>query len=256
VAVIDQVITSAYALYHGDCIEVMAGLPDASVHLTLYSPPFAGLYHYSSSDRDISNARNYEEFSEHYGYVLEQIARVTLPGRMSAVHCCDIPSGNRGCDDLVDFPGDIIRLHARLGFGYVARYHVWKEPFKVFGMRTLAKEARASEPLTEDSSRCANAANADYLLDFPQSRARIPFRSTHPDGLLEYAGERQAAQPMCSRSRGLDRGRISREPVLALGLAPVCVARFGMMCGFLVSCRFRRLGMGRTSGTFIRCSLT
>ena len=112
-SVLDQEITSQWAAYNGDCLEVMPGLPDGSVHLSVYSPPFAGLYIYSSSERDLSNSRDYGEFMTHYGYVVAEIARVTMPGRISAVHAMDVPDGNSGCDSLTDFPGDIIRLHAR-----------------------------------------------------------------------------------------------------------------------------------------------
>lgn len=123
----DSVITDHYALYHDDCINVLAGLPDESMHLSVYSPPFGGLYNYSSDERDLSNALDYDEFEKHYEFVVRQLSRVTMPGRMTAVHCMDIPTGNTGLDQLRDFPGDVIRLHKRCGWEYVARYHVWKE---------------------------------------------------------------------------------------------------------------------------------
>lgn len=185
-AVLDQQITDRYAVYNGDCLEVMPDLPDGSVHLSVYSPPFAGLYHYSSSERDLSNARSYEDFFEHYGYVVEQIARVTMPGRVTAVHCMDVPSGNTGRDHLRDFPGDIIRLHERHGLDYTARYHVWKEPLTVRN-RTLTK-GLAHRTIVDDSSRCS-VASADYLLVF-RRRGENPVPIAHPTGLTEYAGER------------------------------------------------------------------
>lgn len=187
VSVIAQEITETYALYNGDCIEVMAGLPPASVHLSIYSPPFAGLYQYSSSERDLSNCTSYDEFMQHYGYVVEEIARLTVPGRMTAVHCMDIPRSNTGRGDaLLDFPGDIIRLHAGLGFAYVARYCIWKEPLTVRN-RTMTK-ALAHKTIVDDSSRCSNA-SADYLLVF-RRKGENPIPIAHPTGLLEYAGER------------------------------------------------------------------
>ena len=185
-AVQDQVITERYALYHGDCMEVMATLPDESVHLSIYSPPFGGLYHYSSNDRDLSNARGYDEFFEHYAFVVAEIARLTVSGRMTAVHCMDIPSGNTGMDSLIDFPGDIIRLHAEHGFNYVARYAVWKEPLGVRN-RTMAKNL-AHKTIVEDSSRCS-VASADYLLVF-RRKGENPVPIEHPHGLTTYAGER------------------------------------------------------------------
>jgi len=187
VAVKDQKLTEQYAVYNGDCMEVMPSLADASIHLSLYSPPFAGLYHYSSSERDLSNCRDYAEFFAHYEFVVRELFRLTMPGRMTCVHCMDVPSGNSGCDYLTDFPGDIIRLHERIGFRYVARYHVWKEPLGVRN-RTMTK-ALAHKTVVDDSSRCT-VASADYLLVFRRKGANpIPIR--HPHGLLNYAGERQ-----------------------------------------------------------------
>lgn len=196
--VIDQEITENYAAYLGDCLEVMPGLPDGSIHLSVYSPPFAGLYHYSSSDRDLSNSRSYEEFFEHYGFVVEELFRLTMPGRMTAVHCMDVPRSNSGKgDSLTDFPGDIIRLHERLGFRYTARYHVWKEPLTVRN-RTMTK-GLAHKTIVEDSSRCS-VASADYLLLF-RRKGENPVPVSHPVGLTEYAGER-TPPPELARYRG------------------------------------------------------
>jgi DNA modification methylase len=184
--VLDQTLTNRYALYHGDCCDGMAGLPDGRVHLSIYSPPFGGLYHYSSSERDLSNCRDYTQFFEHYAIVVRELERVTMPGRMTAVHCMDVPSGNSGVDTLTDFPGDIIRLHAAHGFKFIARYAIWKEPLAVRN-RTMAKNL-AHKTIVDDSSRCS-VASADYLLVFRRLGANaIPIH--HPHGLLEYAGSR------------------------------------------------------------------
>lgn len=188
--VLAQAITDQYAIYNGDCLDVMASLPDRSVHLSLYSPPFAGLYQYSSDDRDLSNNDDYDSFLEHYTFVVRELARLAVPGRMTAVHCMDVPSGNTGKDHLRDFPGDIIRLHEREGWHYVARYAVWKEPFAV-RMRTLIK-GLAHRTIVDDSTRCSNAA-ADYLLVF-RREGENPVPIAHPVGLLDYAGERQPPQ--------------------------------------------------------------
>ena len=186
-AIVDQRVTPEYAVYLGDCLEVMPHLPDGSVHLSLYSPPFGGLYHYSSSDRDLSNCRDYEEFFAHYGFVVRELARLAMPGRLTGVHCMDVPTGNSGCDALRDFPGDIIRLHEAEGFQYVARYCVWKEPLGVRN-RTMAKNL-AHKTIVDDSSRCS-VASADYLLMF-RRRGTNPVPIRHPVGLLEYAGARE-----------------------------------------------------------------
>ena len=186
-AVEEQAITEQYAIYLADCIEAMQALPDHAVHLSVYSPPFGGLYHYSSSERDLSNCDDYDKFFEHYEFVVREIERLTLPGRMTAVHCMDVPTGNSGCDALIDFPGDIIRLHERIGWRYIARYSVWKEPLAVRN-RTLQKSL-AHKTIVDDSSRCS-VANADYLLVF-RKHGENPVPIAHPVGLLEYAGERR-----------------------------------------------------------------
>ncbi len=149
----DQVITDKYAIYNGDCIEVMHGMPDACVHLSIYSPPFGGLYHYSSNDRDLSNNDNYEAFFT---------------------------------DSYIDFPGDIIRLHEREGWHFTGRRMIWKEPLAV-RLRTMQKNL-AHASLVADSIDCGVAAG-DQLLTF-RKRGTNQVPVAHPVGMLEYAGER------------------------------------------------------------------
>ncbi len=186
-AVIEQKITDRYAIYNGDCIEVMGSLPNNCLHLSVYSPPFGGLYNYSSNDRDLSNCTDYEKFFAHYSFVVRELFRLTMPGRMTAVHCMDVPSGNCGVDHLRDFPGDIIRLHEAEGFNYIARYSIWKEPLAVRN-RTMAKNL-AHKTIVDDSSRCS-VASADYLLVFRRKGMnQVPI--AHPNGLMAYAGERR-----------------------------------------------------------------
>jgi len=182
-----QIITDKYALYNGDCCQVMPTLPDQCVDLSIYSPPFCGLYNYSSDERDLSNCGSYDEFFKHYEFVVSQIARLTKPGRITAVHCMDIPSSVNAGNHLTDFPGDIIRLHERLGFKYIARHCVWKEPLGV-RLRTMAK-GLAHKTIVEDSSLC-DVASADYLLLFRRDgQNKVPVE--HPTGLHSYAGEKQ-----------------------------------------------------------------
>ena len=108
-AVKDQVITDNYAMFNGDCVETMREMPSESVHLTVYSPPFAGLYQYSSDPRDMSNAIDRDEFFEHYGYCIDEVARLTLPGRISAAHHDHLPGRRRPCGQ-VDFQPCGLRL--------------------------------------------------------------------------------------------------------------------------------------------------
>lgn len=181
-------MTERYALYNGDCIEVMRALPDLSIDLSLYSPPFGGsLYQYSSDPRDLSNARSYEEFFEHYEFVVSAIARLTKPGRITAVHCMDVPKNGANISGYTDFPGDIIRLHEKYGFEMLPRICIWKEPLAVRN-RTMAK-ALAHRQIVEDSTR-TNVAGSDYLIPF-RKRGENKEPVTHPVGLLSYAGARQ-----------------------------------------------------------------
>lgn len=185
-AVLDQLITDRAALYNGDCMEVMQSFPEASIDLSVYSPPFGGLYHYSSNDRDLSNCNDYDQFLAHYLFTVRELARVTKPGRMTAVHCTDVPLSNSGVDALRDFPGDIIRLHQSEGWSYTGRYSVWKEPLAV-RLRTMQKNL-AHATLVSDSSRCG-VASADYLILFRRAgENRVPI--AHPTGLDYYAGSR------------------------------------------------------------------
>ncbi len=196
-AIIDQHFTPNAALYNGDCITAMAQLPDEKVDLSIYSPPFCGLYNYSSSERDLSNCASYSEFFIHYGFVVAEIARLTKPGRICAVHCMDVPgSGNgetarMGCGanagtGLIDFPGDIIRLHEKQGFQFMGRRAIWKEPLGV-RLRTMAK-GLAHAQIVEDSTLC-DVASADYLLTF-RKKGENAVPVAHPTGLHSYAGER------------------------------------------------------------------
>ena len=190
-ACIDQVITDQYAIYNGDCCEVLQSIPDASVHLSVYSPPFAAegagcLYHYSSSERDLSNCRSHAEFFEHYSFVVSEIHRVTMPGRLTAIHCMDIPR-KTSPGGLVDFPGEIIRLHESLGWRFWCRHFVWKEPLAV-RLRTMAR-GLAHKQVVTDASLC-DVASADCVLLFRKDGDN-PVPVTHPHGLTDYAGERE-----------------------------------------------------------------
>jgi len=184
-AVKDQVITDKYAIYNGDCIEVMAEMPADKVHLSIYSPPFGGLYHYSSDERDMSNSADYDEFFRHYRFCVKELSRITMPGRITAVHCTDIPTGNSGKDGLVDFPGDIIKMHSEEGWQYIARHTIWKEPLWVRN-RTMIKNL-AHQTVVQDAAY-AGVASADYLLIF-RNRGENPVPIENPTGFDFYAGE-------------------------------------------------------------------
>jgi hypothetical protein len=186
-AVKEQKLTDEYAIYNGDCVEVMKGLPAECVDMVIYSPPFGGLYQYSSDARDMSNCVGREEFFEHYAFCVSESARLLRPGRIAAVHCMDIPLSNSGCDAMYDLPGEIIRQHEAAGLQYGGRRVIWKEPLMVRN-RTMMKSLH-HKTLCEDSTRCSTA-NCDYLLMF-RKRGENGVPVTHATGLLNYAGENE-----------------------------------------------------------------
>ena len=110
-----QLLTDNYAIYNSDCMYVIPTLDKDSIDLSVYSPPFAGLYNYSSSDNDFSNCDTKEQFLEQYEFLIKEIARVTKPGRITAVHCQDIIT-NTTKHNLWDFPSEIIKLHEKHRF--------------------------------------------------------------------------------------------------------------------------------------------
>ena len=178
----DQIITPQYAIYNSDCMEVLPTIPDNSVDLSVYSPPFAGLYNYSSSERDFSNCENKEQFLEQYEFLIAHMARVTKPGRITAVHCTDV--FDNSCR-LWDFPHEIIRLHEKYGFQYRNRITIWKEPLKV-RMRTMVKSLM-HKLIVEDSTQCFTAMPDYMLILTKKGDSEVPV--THPHGLKQYFGE-------------------------------------------------------------------
>jgi DNA modification methylase len=178
----DQEITESYAIYNGDCMDVLPQLDAESVDLSVYSPPFAGLYNYSSSERDFSNCENKEQFLEQYNFLIAEMSRITKPGRINAVHCTDVFDNT--CR-LWDFPHEIIKIHAAHGYEYRNRITIWKEPLKV-RMRTMV-QSLMHKFIVEDSTRCFTAM-PDYVLIFTKKgENKVPV--THPYGINHYAGE-------------------------------------------------------------------
>lgn len=177
----EQLITEEYAIYNSDCMEVMPTLKDKSIDLSVYSPPFAGLYNYSSSERDFSNCDSKYQFLEQYEFLIKEIARVTKDGRITAVHCTDVFDNT--CR-LWDFPAEIIKLHQKYGFEYRNRITIWKEPLKV-RMRTMV-QSLMHKFIVEDSTKCFTAM-PDYVLIFTKKgENKVPV--THPNGLKKYFG--------------------------------------------------------------------
>lgn len=178
----NQLITENYAIYNSDCMYVLPKINSKSIDLSIYSPPFAGLYNYSSSENDFSNCESKEQFLDQYEFLISEIARVTKPGRITAVHCTDVINNSSGL--LWDFPHEIIRLHDKHGFKYRNRITIWKEPLKV-RMRTMVKSLM-HKLIVEDSTQCFTAM-PDYVLVFKRDgENEVPV--THEIGLSHYAG--------------------------------------------------------------------
>lgn len=178
----NEIITDQYAIYNADCMDVVSTMPDKSIDLSIYSPPFAGLYNYSSSEKDFSNCESKEQFLEQYEFLVEQMARVTKPGRINAVHCTDV-FDNRSF--LWDFPHEIIRIHEKFGFHYRNRITIWKEPLKV-RMRTMV-QSLMHKFIVEDSTKCFTAM-PDYVLIFTRNgENEVPV--THEHGFKHYHGD-------------------------------------------------------------------
>jgi len=178
----DQIVTDNYAIYNSDCMLVMPTLADESIDLSIYSPPFAGLYNYSSSESDFSNCESKEQFLDQYEYLIKEISRVTKSGRISAVHVTDVFDNT--CR-LWDFPHEVINLHEKYGFEYRNRITIWKEPLKV-RMRTMV-QSLMHKFIIEDSTKCFTAM-PDYVLVFTKKgENKVPVR--HDFGLKKYFGE-------------------------------------------------------------------
>lgn len=168
-----------YSIYNGDCMDVVSQMPGESVDFSVYSPPFAGLYNYSSSERDFSNCESKEQFLDQYEYLIKEMSRVTKKGRINAVHVTDVHD-YRG--RLWDFPGEVIKLHEKYGMQYHNRITIWKEPLKV-RMRTMV-QSLMHKLIVEDATRCFTAM-PDYVLVFKKS-GEIETPVTHPNGLNDF----------------------------------------------------------------------
>lgn len=159
----DQYIDERMALYHGDSCEVLREIPDNSVHFEIYSPPFASLYTYSNSERDLGNCRTQGEFFEQFAYIVEQLYRVLLPGRLMSVHCMNLPTSKErdGFIGISDFRGDLIRLFQDAGFIYHSEVCIWKDP--VIAMQRTKALGLLHKQIRKDSAMCRQGI-PDYLV--------------------------------------------------------------------------------------------
>ena len=206
-----QTIGENFAMYHGDCVEVLKGLPSKSVHYSIFSPPFASLYTYSNSPRDMGNCRSNEEFFEHFGYLVDELSRVMHPGRNVSFHCMLFPASKErdGFIGLKDFRGDLIRAFQKKGFIFHAETVIWKDP--VTQMQRTKALGLLHKSVRENASMCRQGI-PDYLItmrtpgdvaervkhtadDYPVSKwqqvASPVWMDIDPSDTLQYASARE-----------------------------------------------------------------
>lgn len=173
---LNQQSGDSYTAINGDCVDVVRQLPDWSVGFSVYSPPFGDLFVYSDSEADMGNSSSDDEFFDHYEFLIEQMARVTKPGRLTAVHCSDLPfrKWKDGKLGIKDFSGDIVRAHERHGFTLHSRVTIWKDP--VVEMTRTKALGLLYKQLQKDSTK-SRTGMPDYLLVF-----RAPGENVEPVG--------------------------------------------------------------------------
>ena len=160
---IDQVTTDRYTAINGDCVEAIRGLPDGCIGYSIFSPPFASLYTYSNSPRDMGNCRTHEEFFEHFDYLIAELRRVMMPGRDVSFHCMDMPASKErdGYIGLKDFPGDLIRAFQKHGFIFHSKVTIWKDP--VTAMQRTKALGLLHKSVRENAAMCRQGI-PDYLV--------------------------------------------------------------------------------------------
>jgi DNA modification methylase len=183
---IDQVIADKYAIYHGDCVEVLRGLPDCSIGYSIFSPPFVSLYTYSNSPRDMGNVKNYAEFFEHFEFLITELKRVMMPGREISFHCMLIPTSKErdGYIGLRDFRGDLIRAFQSHGFIYHSEVCIWKDP--VTAMQRTKALGLLHKSVRGNAAMCRQGI-PDYLVTMraPGESTRITHGEEYPVSLWQ-----------------------------------------------------------------------
>lgn len=165
VTVLDAEHGAAWSAYNADCVDFASQMPGESIGFSVYSPPFANLYVYSESPCDMGNCADDDEFMEQYTFLVREMFRVTKPGRISCVHCIDLPSfkWKHGEIGLRDFPGAIIKAHQDAGFIYHSRITIWKDP--VTEMQRTKSIGLLYKQLKKDSTMSRQGL-PDYVLVF------------------------------------------------------------------------------------------
>jgi DNA modification methylase len=186
----NQKQTANYSLYNGDCVEVVKELPDNSIHYSIFSPPFASLYTYSNSEKDMGNCKSDEDFYIHFKFLVKELFRVLIPGRLLSFHCMNLPTSlvKDGYIGIKDFRGDLIKIFQEIGFIYHSEVVIWKDPL-VAMQRTKALGLLHNQ-LVKDSCKSRQGI-PDYVVTM-----RKPGINPEPvDGVFTYfVGENPPVQ--------------------------------------------------------------
>ena len=205
--VLKQQFGDNWACYNGDSVQIIKGIPGDSIHYSIFSPPFSSIFTYSDSDRDMGNAKDYDEFADHFTYLVSELYRVIMPGRLVSIHCMDIAAiiSRDGYMGLKDFPGLIIKMFQDVGFIYHSRVCIWKDPL-VQAVRTKALSL-AHKQISKDSSRC-NQGLPDYIVTM-RKPGENPEAISHGRGFEEYIGERD--EPTAPKTDNARTNKYSHE---------------------------------------------
>ncbi len=200
---------ATWKAYHGDCVEITQGLPDNSIHFSVFSPPFASLYTYSASDRDMGNSKTYEEFAIHFGFLIKELYRVLKPGRLVSFHCMNLPTSKArdGIIGIRDFRGDLIRSFEKEGFIYHSEVCIWKDP--VTAMQRTKALGLLHKQVKKDSCMSRQGI-ADYLVTM-----RKPGENAEPVSgqFEEFIGEDLPDQPADPEKRSINIWQRYASPV-------------------------------------------
>ena len=185
---------NGFALFNGDSCEVMKAIPDSSIHYSIFSPPFAQLYVYSNSVRDLGNCKDTTEFYTQFLYIIKELYRIIIPGRLVSIHCMDLPTQKQrdGFIGLQDFPGQLIRMFTDCGFIYHSRVTIWKDP--VVAMQRTKARGLLHKQLKKDSSM-GRQGIADYIVTL-RKPGENPERITHTDNTFPVSKWQEYASPV------------------------------------------------------------
>jgi len=192
--VLNQDVNEKFSIYNGDSVEVLKGIPDDSIHYSIFSPPFASLYTYSNSDRDMGNSKTDDEFYEHFSYLVKELYRVTMPGRLLSFHCMNLPTSKQrdGVIGIKDFRGILIKAFCDAGWIYHSEVCIWKNP--VTAMQRTKALGLLWKQLKKDSAMSRQGI-PDFVVTM-RKPGENPERVTHTDESFPVAVWQRYASPV------------------------------------------------------------